>query len=373
MHASKILASMGLMASASASVLRYVANIERGLGLDKRASQTDAWVEVDDEAQPVATHTPSMTVVDGTTSVENGAPHDLTATVFTYTEYGKIHTSTGEPPNPTATGKSGEGAFARCYNKDGENAPFCDPAENSTLISGNTYYVTWDPDYFNKTKDNTTYMVFARLDIWNATSEEYEKEDDFDEVPATFGFWPFKVKGDYLKSKGGADHNISLTLYSNRNNSAEKTLASVLYLNLAKPSLPDNPEPKVPAGHTLSIALPTVFGSIVLLLVGGCIWNRKTRRIGLGNIMSRSRNGYTGRKTRRMFGGRKDNGIQLDTRDMPPPGEYRDTPSRPRRDSDGLGSLAGSPVDASFAQQGTTGGRNAFRDEMRRQERERNE
>lgn len=209
-------------------------------------------------------------------------------------------------------------------------------------------------------------MVFVRLDIYNTTSEEYEKEEDFDQVPAAFGFWPFHVKDSYLKF-GGDHHNISITLYSNRNRTAEKHKASTIYLNLAKPQLPAHKDPKVPAGQTLTIALPVVLGSIVLILVGVCLWNRKTRRIGLGNIMSRGRHGYSGRAERRLFG-RKDNGIQLDTRDMPPPGEYRDAPERNRRDSDALGSLAGSPVDPSFAQQGTTGGGNAFRDEMRRQD-----
>jgi hypothetical protein len=45
----------------------------------------------------------------------------------------------------------------------------------------------------------------------------------------------------------------------------------------------------------------------------------------------------------------------------------------PRRDSDDLDSLAGSPVVANFHGQGSTGGRNAFRDEMSRQDRLRQE
>lgn len=141
MHASKILASVGLVASASASVVRYAnVNQQRDVVIEKRADQTAAWVSVDDEAQPATTYTPSMTVVDGVTSIVDGAPHDLTATVYTSTHYGEIYTSTGEPPNPTASGKHGEGAFTRCHNKDGSNAPFCSPYENSTLTTGKTYF-----------------------------------------------------------------------------------------------------------------------------------------------------------------------------------------------------------------------------------------
>ncbi|KAF5019870.1 hypothetical protein F66182_8106 [Fusarium sp. NRRL 66182] len=393
MHASKIFASMGLVASASATVIRHVDNHERdNAGLEKRADATAAWVTVDDEMQPATTYTPSYTTIDGSTSLMDAAPHDLTATVYTYTSWGKIHTSTGEPPNPTASGKHGEGAFSRCYNQDGPNAPFCAPASNSTLDAKKTYFskrynsthclqdpmanmfppVTWDPDYFNKTKstDNSTLMITPRLDLFNATSEEWEKYKEFTDsaVPAAWGYWPFEAKKEYMKH---SPYNISITLYSNSNNSLERSKSSTLYLNLIDQDYPEKANEKIPTGHTLTIALPTVFGSILLLLIGGCLWNRKTRRIGLGNISSRSRHGYTGRAKRRMFGA-KDNGIQLDdARDMPPPGEYHDAPQRPRSDSDGLGSLAGSPVNATFSQQDTTGGRNVFRDEMRRQEQER--
>lgn len=143
MHASKIIASIGLAASAHATVIRYERDLEvnaPAAALEKRAEPTAAWVTVDDEMQPATTYTPSYTTVDGTTSLIDAPPHDLTASVYTYTSWGKIHTSTGEPPNPQATGKHGEGVFARCYNKDGDNAPFCSPYANSTLDVKNTYF-----------------------------------------------------------------------------------------------------------------------------------------------------------------------------------------------------------------------------------------
>ncbi|RBR24989.1 uncharacterized protein FIESC28_02259 [Fusarium coffeatum] len=370
MHASKILASMGLMALANATVIRYERDLQDDApALEKRADKTAAWVTVDDEQQPATTYTPSYTTIDGTTSIIDAAPHDLTASVYTYTSWGKIHTSTGEPPNPQATGKHGEGVFSRCYNKDGDNAPFCSPYANSTLDVSNTYFVTWDPDFFNKTKstDNSTLMITPRLDIFNSSSQKWEKYKEFTEssVPAAWGYWPFNAKSDYIKKS----HNISLTLYSNSNNSLEKTKSSTLFLYLQDENFPEKAHEKLPEGQTLIIALPVVFGSLLLLIIGGFLWNRKTRHIGLGNISGRARHGYTGRAKRRIFGAR-DNGIQLDT-SVPPPGEYRDAPQRARADSDGLGSLAGSPVDANFSQQGNGGGRNAFRDEMRRQEEER--
>ncbi|UNI23589.1 hypothetical protein JDV02_009399 [Purpureocillium takamizusanense] len=370
--------------------------------LDRRESPTDRWraadpwVVVDDEGQPSKTVTPSLTTIDGTPSaVADAAPHDLTASVYTWTTWGQITTSTGEPPNPTATNaKTGEGSFSRCFNKDGPNAPFCRPAANSTLLTGSTYYITWDPDYYNRTSDklagNSTYEVAVRLEYLNTTSKEMVLLDTFERVPAAWGFRAWKVDRSFLK--GNRLNNVTISLHASVKGSYEvtnKTLA--LPVAITDPDLDHTTPSPVPKGDTLVIALPVVFGTIALLVVGLCVWNRKTRRIDLGDIMSRARrrrhHGYDGRSRRRdLFrsggaGGAaaKDNGIQLDATPVSPPlpgghGYYSDelpSATRPRRDSDGLGSLAGSPVDPSFERQGTTGaGRNAFRDEVARQERQ---
>lgn len=101
---------------------------------------TAPWVEVNDNGQPSTTYTPVQTQVDGSTSYIDAAPHDLTASVYTQTWYGEISTRTGDPPNPTPTGKGNKGAFTRCYNMDGEFAPFCAPSVNSTMYIDQTYY-----------------------------------------------------------------------------------------------------------------------------------------------------------------------------------------------------------------------------------------
>lgn len=98
------------------------------------------WVSVDKSAHHVTTYTPTYTTIDGSTSYVDTARHDLTASLYTWTTYGKIHTSTGEPPNPTADSSNGQGSFSRCFNKDGEHSPFCFPRPNSTLLLGRTYY-----------------------------------------------------------------------------------------------------------------------------------------------------------------------------------------------------------------------------------------
>ena len=110
--------------------------------LEKRVDPTAVWVSVDDEGSPAATYTPSMVTEDGSTSYADAAPHDLTASVFTYTSYGKVSTSTGDIPNPTATNKHSEGSFPRCYNQDGDDAPHCYPYAESTLYVDSIYYST---------------------------------------------------------------------------------------------------------------------------------------------------------------------------------------------------------------------------------------
>lgn len=125
--------------------------------LQPRADPTAPWVTVGDEGTPVKTVTPKMTTVSGTPTLVDVAPHDITASVFTWTSWGDIFTSTGLPPNPTATSKNQDGVFSRCYNKDGEDAPFCTPYKNSTLTTGNIYYsefeIAWNNWYRRQKTD----------------------------------------------------------------------------------------------------------------------------------------------------------------------------------------------------------------------------
>ncbi|KAL9480115.1 hypothetical protein ACSS6W_004901 [Trichoderma asperelloides] len=351
--------------------------LHRRAHLQPRADPTAPWVTVGDEGTPVKTITPKATTISGTPTLVDVAPHDITASVYTFTSWGVITTSTGQPPNPTATSKNNDGVFSRCYNKDGKDAPFCTPYTNSSLLTGNTYYITWDPDYYNKTsfKTNTTYEITVRLDYLNRTSNEWVKLESFDDnrVPASWGFWPLKVKKDYLM--GEKTNNITITLLSAPQGSNDKNSSIALPVVFQKPALPQNSKTELPTGHTLSIALPLAFGCFVFIVVGLFMWNRKSRRIELGNIMSRSRHGYNGRKARRnIFHSRKDVGsVQLhNADDHLADGDYHDAPIPARRDSETLGSLAGTPIHETFDQQGTSGGhRNAFRDEMARQNQER--
>ncbi|PHH68382.1 hypothetical protein CDD82_601 [Ophiocordyceps australis] len=347
---------------------------------------TAPWVRVDDEGQPATTLTPRLsTLPDGSSSVIDAAPHDLTASVYTWTTWGVASTSTGTPPNPTATNiRTNEGAFERCANGEGPFAPFCRPLHNSTLLTGNTYYVTWDPDYFNtsssepKPPSNLTYEVAVRIDYLNQTSKQMAKLETYDRVPNAWGFWPWHLDKTHLK--GYSLNNITMTLLLYSRGSADVQNRSLaLPVSLAAPGLDTMPPTKVPQGTTLVIALPLSLAAFAFILIGLCLWNKKTRRIQLGNVMSRSRfrrSGRSGRQGRRHrilravaadADAKNSHAIQLDEALLSTTSSYRD--AVPADDEVTLGSLASSPVQENFEQQATTAAHhNAFRDELRRQD-----
>lgn len=108
--------------------------------LELRAEATDAWVSVDKTGKPT-TITPVVTVSDGLPTTLSAIPTELTATILTRTAYGELTTSTGTAPaQPTASNKNGAGSFLVCSSPDAEYAPFCEPAKDSSLYTGTTYY-----------------------------------------------------------------------------------------------------------------------------------------------------------------------------------------------------------------------------------------
>lgn len=58
--------------------------------------------------------------------------------------------------------------------------------------------------------------------------------------------------------------------------------------------------PGVPTGAALYVGLPTVLGFCVLMIFGVCAWNRQARRIGLGNISGKAGGARGARMGRRM-------------------------------------------------------------------------
>jgi hypothetical protein len=230
-------------------------------------------------------------------------------------------------------------------------------------------------------------------------------------LQAGWGFWAWTVDPALLNGRGDGV-NVTITIASLTPGSAMAPLLGPVVL-VADPPAYHQPATQVPQGPALYIGLPTILGFVLLMAVGTYIWNRKSRRIGLGNIMSRSRHGYAVGMSRsqrvRLGGGRKDRlkeqGIHLMEREVPH--QYRDAPEPtprgpdstgwlqevpgrkgprgadlrvdvshsgvPRRDSDALGSLAGTPTEERSMDFGRRppAGNNAFRAELERQDMDR--
>ncbi|KAI0102699.1 hypothetical protein GGR51DRAFT_526690 [Nemania sp. FL0031] len=346
----------------------------------------EPWVTVNEDGKP-STVTPVLTTISGTPTVVSGAPHDVTATVFTYTSYGKVITSTGTtPPGPTATSKSA-GSFAVCDNLDGDLVPWCRPDGETPLYVGTTYYFTWDPRYF-KAASNATVQVVGNY-INKTTGDVRDESPAFtsDRTPAGFGYVAIPITDKALLYQGS--QNISCMLVAAINGQRNESQGPVITIT-KRPGPTSDSKGKLPQGAALYIALPTVFGFIGLLVIGTCLWNRHHRRIQLPSVMGRNYDvGKGGRsrfglKKRRNKAAKASERIQLMERELRAEGGdvYRDLPdpaaARPRRDSDALGSLAGTPTEDRHMELGRPDARdrspatgNAFRDELKRQENER--
>ncbi|KAI0450552.1 hypothetical protein F5B21DRAFT_490468 [Xylaria acuta] len=338
------------------------------------------WVTVNDDGK-ASTVTPVLTTISGTPTVLSGAPHDITATVFTYTSYGKVVTSTGSAPAPTATGKNA-GSFAVCDNMDGEFAPWCKPDGETPLYIGTTYYFTWDPDYF--TGRNSTVQIVGNH-INSTTGEVRTESPAFMSgfISTGFGYVSIKMTDDILLHQGS--QNISLSLVAVVEGKRQEKPGPRIHVT-TRPGPVADAKGKLPKDASLAIALPTVFGFIIVVVAGTCLWNRHHRRIQLPGVMGRNYDvGKSGRSRfrlgKRSKAAKAGERIQLMEREIQAEGGevYHDLPdpaNRPRRDSD-LGSLAGTPTEDRRMELGRPGAAdspatgNAFRDELRRQDNER--
>jgi hypothetical protein len=344
------------------------------LSSNPNVSGTDAnlepWVTVDANGT-ASTVTPVLTTINGVATTLHAQPAVLTntATRSASTDAAATATATDSASTPTQTAG---GAFKVCVNKDGFNAPFCLPTNGTELNAGETHYITWDPKYF---PGNTSVIVVAN---YHNTSIGGVQAYQSNKLPSTTGWTTIKIEEAYLQSM--SRNSLDLFITTTGGDNIAGPIIDIKDPN-AIPVVPYVPT-QLPTGQSLYIALPTVFGFIILCVCGTFFWNRKHRQIGLGNVMGR-RQGYGAPKSRRQrLGLGKKGAIALREQELTADGAYRDAPAREdigdgwetqtpghrRTGSEGLASLVGTPTDERFGNR--TGG-NVFRDEIRRQDGER--
>jgi Psg1-like protein len=175
---------------------------------------------------------------------------------------------------------------------------------------------------------------------------------------------------------------LNLTLFwvayatGSDSNAAPKQLAYNITL-IPKPveHLPASIHSGKPSKESLLIALPIVFGFILLVLGVTCVGMRSHRKIGLGSIMGRGRRGYSSGKSRRQRLGIKKGAIRLEDREITPGSEYRDDEiapapepwsSTPPRHAEGPFTQSGHARDLSLGSLVTDdSARNSFRNDLR--------
>lgn len=281
----------------------------------------------------------------------------------------------------------------------------CGPLSTSYLaeayadILSNLDVVTWDSSVFNST--NTT--VILEGSYMNATTGEVASQAfSSDKIKSGWSYYAWAVDSKLMQGKSAANITLFLNALDDDQNTTAKSYTGPTVLVTKQPTY-HQPAPKMPSGAALYIGLPTVLGFCLLMIFGVCLWNRQVRKISIGNIMSRSRHGYGIAKGRARRMGRRDRkGQNIRLMDqLPEDQHYRDEPRQhparggddedgwgqqhvyhrqqnnneflghARRDSDALGSLAGTPTSANFPVTQPQQGGNVFREELERQQRER--
>lgn len=216
---------------------------------------------------------------------------------------------------------------------------------------------------------------------WKPIEGEEDETDvvfESEQISAKLGFWYHKIDRSMILSEMGSPVSLSMDLYTKAGDNATETISGP---TVTVSTWPKNrpAETKMPENKEIKIVLPIVLCVVLLCVAGTCIWNRKTRHIDLGNVMSRRRRGGAfGGKLGKLSGRSKQRAeerIQLMEREIEAEGGevYRDLPHHGRVGSEGLGSLAGTPTEdrrMEFKSSSTGGGSgNQFREELIRQER----
>ncbi|KAF7960895.1 hypothetical protein EAE96_000567 [Botrytis aclada] len=275
------------------------------------------WVTVDISGH-ASTVTPILTTINGEVTTSDAAPAQLTATSASSVSEAST-TSTASEVVPTSTGG---GAFEICHNLKGKFAPFCKPDNGSSVYVDETYYVTWDAQYFA----GSNISVLIQANYVNASGGGVQA---FQSMPTSnnLGFIAWTIDKSWLK--GMKLNNVTLFVTPTQKTDVISVQGPTLMVTTSPAPEPYRQSPsKAPHGASLYIALPTILAFIVLVIGGTWYCNRKHRTIGMGSVMGRrKRYGAGSRRQRMRLGKKKDRAIMLRTQELTADGQYRDVPT----------------------------------------------
>lgn len=184
-------------------------------------------------------------------------------------------------PMPSSTGD-----FPVCTEVKGPFEPFCLPQDGTNVTVDSTYYVTWNADFY---PINSSIIIELRYSNNSAGDSAYTS----DMTENGYGYVPIKMQNEWLQGKL---YN-KLTLYIIENNPESDQRASYregpTVTLLPKPVEHYKPSPPTSLNKLgLIVGLPVSLSVITLIIAGLFFGMRKSRQIGLGNVMGYRRKGY---------------------------------------------------------------------------------
>jgi len=143
------------------------------------------------------------------------------------------------------------------------------------------------------------------------------------------GSYSWTINKSILQDK--SFNNITLFFFPVNPSASEpeRIIGPTLMVTTRPPQYYQQRPTKAPETRDLYIALPCVFGFILLCVCGGAITHRKNRRVGLGNVMGRRKGYGTGKSKVQRLGLRgtnREEEIQLRDQELTAHGKYRDVP-----------------------------------------------
>ncbi len=167
--------------------------------------------------------------------------------------------------------------------------------------------VTWDPAFFHNAKanENATLVKIIGFYATNetkipATGPPSGKEEEAftsDHIAAGWGFYQWQLSDSLLKAQSAGEVNITLRIVAlPKDGQAAQWLTGPTVTLRYKPKKEKPPKRTGTDEHALYVALPTVFGAVMLVIVITLFCTRKARRIEIDDIVARARNRASRRK-----------------------------------------------------------------------------
>ncbi|KAI9753967.1 MAG: hypothetical protein M4579_004927 [Chaenotheca gracillima] len=270
-------------ATASASESSNAASVETTAAAS-RSGGPSPWVSVS-SGTPVSTITPVVTTINGKATTKNAEPTSVASLIAS--------PSGSAAPVPTGAPPVGHDD-AECQYTDGPFKPFCKPTNGSDAWVGDTYLVTWDPRFFEV--NSSIIVQLSYVDSHGGGDQAWES----DPTDKSWGQISLTMDDSWRQDLDRNNLTVSILNLASKNAEAAKRVPGPTISLIKKPATHYAPGPPTPnpANKGLEIGLPVALGGALLIVCVLFFSMRKTRRLGLGNIMGR-RGGYGERQSRR--------------------------------------------------------------------------